>query len=101
MSALIKTMTITISIDCMGGDHGPAVTVAAAVSFVNREPEAALILVGLEEPIQLELKKHKAIDHPRLSSVNAYDVVTIDDPLEGAGRRGGGAAGRGAGGRGK
>ena len=87
MSALIKTMTITISIDCMGGDHGPAVTVAAAVSFVNREPEAALILVGLEEPIRLELKKHKAIDHPRLSIVNASEVVTMDDPLEVALRR--------------
>jgi len=80
-------MTITISIDCMGGDHGPAVTVAAAVSFVNREPDAALILVGLEDAIRLELKKHKAIDHPRLSIINASEVVTMDDPLEVALRR--------------
>lgn len=71
----------------MGGDHGPAVTVAAAVSFVNREPDAALILVGLEEAIRLELKKHKAAEHPRLSVVNASEVVTMDDPLEVALRR--------------
>jgi glycerol-3-phosphate acyltransferase PlsX len=80
-------MTINISIDCMGGDHGPSVTVPAAVSFVNREPDAALILVGLEDAIRLELKKHKAADHPRLSIVNASEVVTMDDPLEVALRR--------------
>src|SRR3954462_1944346 len=80
-------MTINISIDCMGGDHGPSVTVPAAVSFVNREPDAALILVGLEDAIRLELKKHKAVDHPRLSIVNASEVVTMHDPLEVALRR--------------
>ena len=71
----------------MGGDHGPAVTVAAAVSFVKREPEAELLLVGLEEPIRAELRKHKATDHPRLSVLVASEVVTMDDPLEVALRR--------------
>ena len=41
-------MTIRISIDCMGGDRGPAVTVAAAVSFVKRTEDVQLILVGQE-----------------------------------------------------
>src|SRR4051794_23695508 len=80
-------MTIKISIDCMGGDHGPVVTVPAAVSFVNREPDAELILVGLEHEIRTELKKYKAAEHPRLSIVNASEVVTMDDPLEVALRR--------------
>ncbi|MBV8635642.1 MAG: phosphate acyltransferase PlsX [Burkholderiaceae bacterium] len=80
-------MTIKISIDCMGGDHGPAVTVAAAISFLKREPEAELILVGLEEPIRAVLKKHKALDHPRLTVLPATEVVTMDDPLEVALRR--------------
>jgi glycerol-3-phosphate acyltransferase PlsX len=80
-------MTIKISIDCMGGDHGPAVTVAAAISFVNREPDAELVLVGLEEQIRAVLKKHKASAHPRLSVVHATEVVTMDDPLEVALRR--------------
>jgi glycerol-3-phosphate acyltransferase PlsX len=71
----------------MGGDHGPAVTVAAAVSFVNREPDAELVLVGLEEPIRAELKKRKAVGHPRLSVLHASEVVTMDDPLEVALRR--------------
>jgi glycerol-3-phosphate acyltransferase PlsX len=80
-------MTIKISIDCMGGDHGPSVTVPAAISFVNAEPEAELVLVGLEESIRAELKKHKASNHPRLSVVHASEVVTMDDPLEIALRR--------------
>jgi glycerol-3-phosphate acyltransferase PlsX len=80
-------MTIKISIDCMGGDHGPAVTVPAAISFVNREPNAELILVGLQDMIHAELKKHRAEGHPRLSVHHASEVVTMDDPLETALRR--------------
>lgn len=80
-------MTIKISIDCMGGDHGSAVTVAAAVSFLGREQDAELVLVGKEEAIRAELKKHRALDHPRLSIVHASEVVTMDDPLEVALRR--------------
>lgn len=80
-------MTIKISIDCMGGDHGPSVTIPAALSFVKHEPDAELILVGLEDVIQSELKKHGAPHHSRLSIVNATEVVTMDDPLEVALRR--------------
>ena len=80
-------MTIKISIDCMGGDHGPSVTIPAAISFVESEPDAELILVGLEDQLLAELKKHKASEHPRLSVVNATEVVTMDDTLEVALRR--------------
>lgn len=71
----------------MGGDHGCAVTVPAAVSFVNREPGAELILVGREEAIRAELKKQRALDHPRLSIIHAEEVVAMDDPVEVALRR--------------
>ncbi|CAN5439298.1 phosphate acyltransferase PlsX [soil metagenome] len=71
----------------MGGDHGPSVTVPAAVSFVNREPDAELILVGLEVSIQTELKKLKVANHPRISVVNASEVISMDDSLEVALRR--------------
>ena len=80
-------MTIKISIDCMGGDYGPSITVPAAIAFVNREPDAELILVGLEAAIRMELKKHQADKHPRLSINNATEVVTMGDPLEVALRR--------------
>lgn len=71
----------------MGGDHGPSVTIPAAISFVKREPNAELILVGLETELRAELKKHNAESHPRLSVLHASEVVTMDDPLEVALRR--------------
>ena len=80
-------MTVKISIDCMGGDHGPSVTVPAAVAFVQREPEAELVLVGREAIIRAELQKLNAEHHPRLSIVNASEVVEMDDSLEVALRR--------------
>jgi glycerol-3-phosphate acyltransferase PlsX len=80
-------MTITLSIDCMGGDHGPSVTVPAAVSFLAAEAGANLILVGKADAIHAELQKLRASNHPRLSVVNASEVVTMDDPLEVALRR--------------
>ena len=43
----------------MGGDHGPVVTVAAALSFLAAEPNAELFLVGNEDAIASELKKQR------------------------------------------
>ncbi len=71
----------------MGGDHGPSVTIPAAVSFLKREPDAELILVGLEEVIRAELKKLHADAHPRITVQHASEQVTMDDPLEVALRR--------------
>jgi glycerol-3-phosphate acyltransferase PlsX len=80
-------MTTKISIDCMGGDHGPAVTIPAAISFVKHESTAELVLVGPEKIIRAELKKHHADQHPRLTILHASEVVTMDDPIEVALRR--------------
>ncbi|MFC5479178.1 phosphate acyltransferase PlsX [Massilia suwonensis] len=80
-------MTIKISIDCMGGDHGPSVTIPAALSFLKQQPEAELILVGLEETLRAELRKHGAESNPRLSVKHASEVVAMDDPVEVALRR--------------
>lgn len=71
----------------MGGDHGPSVTIPAAISFVNLVPEAELVLVGREDVISAVLKKHKAANHPRLSIVHASEIVAMDDSIEIALRR--------------
>jgi glycerol-3-phosphate acyltransferase PlsX len=71
---------ITIAVDCMGGDHGPQVTLPACRQFLEQHPEAALILVGLAEPLA-------GFSHPRARIVAASEVVTMDDPLEIALRR--------------
>ncbi len=71
---------ITIAVDCMGGDHGPQVTLPACRQFLEQHPEATLILVGLAEPLA-------GFAHPRATIVVASEVVTMDDPLEIALRR--------------
>jgi glycerol-3-phosphate acyltransferase PlsX len=80
-------MTIRISIDCMGGDHGPRVTVPAALAFANQMQDVEILLVGRESILQAELEKLGAAKHPRLSVINAEEVVEMDDPLEVALRR--------------
>ena len=82
-----STMTVKLSIDCMGGDYGPSVTVPASVAFLDSEPSAELLLVGREGEIRAELDKLGASGHPRIFVVNATEVVEMDDPLETALRR--------------
>jgi len=45
-------MTTTVAIDCMGGDHGPRVTVPAALDFVRLHEDVRVILVGLSDRIR-------------------------------------------------
>lgn len=71
----------------MGGDHGPSVTIPAAIAFLKQQPEAELILVGLEDVLRAELKKHHADANPRLIVKHAAEVVAMDDPIEVALRR--------------
>lgn len=80
-------MTIKISIDCMGGDHGPSITIPAALSFLKRQPEAELILVGQEAVLRAQLQKLGAASHPRIVVHDATEVVTMDDSVEVALRR--------------
>jgi glycerol-3-phosphate acyltransferase PlsX len=47
--------TLTIALDAMGGDHGPSVVVPAALSYLEKDSEVELILVGREEAIRAEL----------------------------------------------
>jgi len=71
---------ITIAVDCMGGDHGPCVTLPACSRFLDEHPDAALIVVGLPESM-------RGYSHARATVVLASEVVTMDDPLEVALRR--------------
>src|SRR5574343_545345 len=75
-------MTVKIAIDCMGGDHGPKVTVAAALAFAAEFPGAELILVGHEDRLEERLRRaapSQAI-RERLHIVHASEVVTMDEP---------------------
>ena len=71
---------LTLAVDCMGGDHGPSVTLAAAAIFLDKHPEAHLLLVGLPEALA-------AFTHPRARLVPASEVVAMDDSIETALRK--------------
>jgi glycerol-3-phosphate acyltransferase PlsX len=63
----------------MGGDHGPHVTVPAALDFQARVGDVALVLVGLREPIESELKARGAATSERLRVHATTEVVAMDE----------------------
>ncbi len=72
-------MTLTVAIDAMGGDVGVAVTVPAALAFLEQHSDVHLILVGQEEAISAQLQKAHLRDHPRLTIQAASQVVEMDE----------------------
>ncbi len=64
----------------MGGDHGPGVTVPAALNFLREHPEAGVVLVGAAEAIEAELKAGNAAVSSRLRVQPASEVVEMHDP---------------------
>jgi len=72
-------MDTTVAIDCMGGDHGPGVTIPAALSFQKSHPQSKLILVGLQETIEAELRARHATPGPNLRLHNATQAVGMDE----------------------
>lgn len=72
-------MNITVAIDCMGGDHGPHVTVPAVVDYLHRDPATDIILVGLPDIIESELRAIKFALGSRLRIQAASEVVGMDD----------------------
>jgi len=73
-------MDITVAIDCMGGDHGPHVTVPAALELQREHADVAVILVGRREALEAELARCGAAAGPRLRVHHAGEVVTMDEP---------------------
>jgi len=63
----------------MGGDHGPHVTVPAALEFGRARGDVAVVLVGSGEAIERELAAHGAQPGPRLRVQHAAEVVAMDE----------------------
>jgi len=70
---------ITIALDAMGGDHGPHVTVPAALAAMSEEPSLNIILVGDQDVITQELTSAKATTSNRLSIQHASQKVEMHD----------------------
>ncbi|OIQ86111.1 phosphate acyltransferase [mine drainage metagenome] len=77
-------MEINLAIDAMGGDHGPHVTVPAALDALRRHSEISIVLVGLTAAIEAELRAHGTSVGPRLRIVHAAEVVSMDESPQSA-----------------
>lgn len=71
---------ITISVDAMGGDHGPVVTVPSAFQLLAKYPDVQLILVGNQEILNAAIAAHGC---PQLAAriivKHASEEVLMDD----------------------
>ena len=65
----------------MGGDHGPAVTIPACLDFLESNPDAELLLVGLKEPVERELARAHSPDKSRVTVVPATEVVGSNEDV--------------------
>ena len=63
----------------MGGDHGPHVTVPAALDFRGAHPDVNVVLVGLRGAIETELARRGAAVAPGLRVQHASEVVEMDE----------------------
>lgn len=72
-------MTVTtIAIDAMGGDHGPSVTIPAALQALGQYPHLHIILVGQIESLQ-KILHASHYDTSRLAVVPATQTVGMDE----------------------
>lgn len=83
MSSVLTPVSgpVRLAVDCMGGDHGPQITLPACRAFLEAHPEAHLILVGRSDALAA------ALNWPRTTVVVASEVVEMSDPVEVALRR--------------
>ena len=80
-------MTVTVAVDAMGGDHGPPVTVPAALAFLDAAPNARVVLVGQPAALDAALAKARPQVRERISVRAASEVVDMNEPPADALRR--------------
>jgi phosphate acyltransferase len=76
LTSLSPLDLVRISVDCMGGDHGPSVTLPACRAFLATHPRAEILLVGRPEALVA------AASWPRCQIIAASQVVEMGDSIE-------------------
>ena len=72
-------MTITLALDAMGGDHGPAATVPAALYQLEKYQDLHIILVGQQELLERMLVGNKLAASERLRIHHAPEAVEMHE----------------------
>lgn len=73
-----QAQRITVSVDAMGGDHGPATVIAGLVASAERNPDIAFIVHGDETVLRPLLDKRAELEG-RCTLRHAPEVVTMED----------------------
>jgi phosphate acyltransferase len=85
MSDAVK---VVIAVDAMGGDHGPSVTIPAALDFLSRSEDTCVLLVGNSELLGAEIRRStrgaSLAYGERLRIVPASEVVGMDEDIRSA-----------------
>ncbi|MBU1377886.1 MAG: phosphate acyltransferase PlsX [Alphaproteobacteria bacterium] len=86
------TQSLVISIDAMGGDHGPSVVIPACdIALKDLPPGTRLLLHGDETAIRAEMARHPALA-ARVEVRHAERVIAMDEKPAQALRRGKGTS---------
>ena len=72
-------MSLIISIDAMGGDYGPEVTIPASLACLKNNPDLKLILVGDEAVLKPQLAQGMCDYQDRLAIQHASQCVEMDE----------------------
>jgi glycerol-3-phosphate acyltransferase PlsX len=72
-------VSLTISIDAMGGDFGPEVTIPASLDCLKNNPDLKLILVGNEAVLKPQLAQAIIDYQDRLIIQHASQCVEMDE----------------------
>ena len=72
-------MAFRLALDVMGGDHGPAEIVAAAVYSLKKYHDLELLLVGLEDVIKPGLEQLSLDLAARVQVIHAPEVVEMSE----------------------
>jgi phosphate acyltransferase len=72
-------LSLTISIDAMGGDYGPDVVIPAAILALKAHPDIHMILVGDQDVLTEKLQQHKILDDEHFSIHHASQQVAMDE----------------------
>lgn len=76
---LFVSVSLTISIDAMGGDYGPEITIPASLACLKNNPDLKLILVGNQAVIEQLLPQDAANFQDRLTIHHASQCVDMDE----------------------
>ena len=77
-------MAVTVAVDCMGGDHGPVVTLPAVLEFLRRDADCSVVLVGREEPLRAGFERARNEFGDRIMLHPASEVVEMHEPVASA-----------------